>query len=99
MPLEALPTAVQSAPEVHDTPFKSLFRIDAVFGLDTIDQVVPFHRSTSVWSAVPLEAVPTAIHIFDEVHETPVNALFRPTPWFGLGAIDHAVPFHCSMSV
>ena len=95
MPFDALPTAVQSAAEVHDTPCKSLDRSDAVFGLDTINHAAPFHCSTSVWSAVPLEAVPTATQKSDAVQEMPVSTLLRPTPWFGLGTTDHVAPFHC----
>ena len=75
-------------------PFKSLLWIDALFGLDTIDQVVPFHCSTSVWSGVASWAIPTAMQKSDEVQETPVNALSEAT--VGTAAKDHVAPFQCS---
>ena len=73
-PFGAPPTAAQSVAELHDTPYKSLFWSDAVFGLDTIDHVAPFHSSTSVWSTVPLDAAPTATQNSDDMQDTPVSA-------------------------
>ena len=53
-PLNARPAAVQSVVVGHETLLRMLQRAPAAFGLATIDQVVPFHCSTKVFSSVPV---------------------------------------------
>jgi hypothetical protein len=67
----ALPTAVQAVAEVHDTSTRGWSWPGSVSGLGTIDQAVPFHCSTRVWSASPVSADPTATHQVTEVQVTP----------------------------
>jgi hypothetical protein len=67
------------------------------FGLVTIDQVVPFHRSTNVvvdWYAFE----PTAKQLVALVHDTP-RSVGSPCSGFGLPTIDQVVPFHRSINV
>jgi hypothetical protein len=67
-------------------------------GLWTIDQVDPFHDSTSV--CVPLDVEePTAVHIAGPEHETANSRLTDDPGTFGLAMTDQAVPFHDSTSV
>jgi hypothetical protein len=67
------------------------------FGLATIDQVVPFQRSTSVPSTPPLELLPTALQLVALGHVTLESAEFPLE--FGLAMMDQLVPFQCSTSV
>jgi hypothetical protein len=62
-----------------------------LFGLDTIDHVLPFQDSISVSSELP-----TAIQLVELVQDTPS----RKTIWalkLGLRTIDQAVPFKDSI--
>ncbi len=78
------PTATHSPRELHDTSRRTLLRGAVGFGLGWIDHAVPFQRSVSgiEWVVSPLEE-PTAMHLADEMHETP-NSL-APTAAAGLG--------------
>jgi hypothetical protein len=69
----------------------------------TIDHAVPFHASpsTAVVSLPPAEDDPTAVHEAADRHDTP-SRRSRPSEvpdGFGVGWMDHAVPFHASASV
>jgi hypothetical protein len=92
------PTAVQVVGDTHDTAERPSPR-ESGFGLGTIDQVVPFHDSMRVlgppFAAVP---VPTAVQALADTHDTASSKLSGPAV-FGLGTIDHAVPFQDSISV
>ena len=48
LPTLKVPTAVQAEAAEHETPVRSFDWVSLVFGLGTIDQVTPFHCSTSV---------------------------------------------------
>jgi len=71
-------------------------------GLGTTVQVLPSQCSVSVWKE-PYWEYPTAKQFLALEHETPdktlgvIPCVVRLT--FGLGVIDHVVPFHPSMSV
>jgi hypothetical protein len=83
----------------HDTDISVGVELPAGLGLGTIDQFVPFQRSTSVRGVMPLFANPTAKQLVVLVHATPKRSLFAAPAGFGLATIDHAEPFQCSMSV
>jgi hypothetical protein len=71
-----------------------------MLGLDTIDHVDPFHDSISVRSALVVLVVmlePTDMHADGPLHDTPARKSFGEG--LGLATIDHAVPFHDSISV
>ena len=73
--------------------------------LDTIDPLVPFHRSTSVLGFVKSSlALPTAMQNVVLTHDTSASVFSSspPTPVptrFGLGTTDHVEPFHRVMNV
>jgi hypothetical protein len=98
-PMLTHPTAKQLVGPVHVTPLRLFDWPDEVLGLETMDHTLPFHDSTRVWLFVPLENCPTATQFVALVHAT----LSRMLSWlgdvFGLGAMDHALPFHDSMRV
>jgi hypothetical protein len=66
-----LPTVIHAVGEVHDTALSWTVVAPAGFGVGWIVHFVPFHRSTSGASVLPWPELPTAVHAFDEVHETP----------------------------
>jgi hypothetical protein len=76
---------------MHDTPSSSLSGEAVGLGLDTPDQAVPFHNSTSVWSSL-LEVPPTATQSEELMHDTAE----RVPSTSGLGIADQVVPFHDS---
>jgi hypothetical protein len=80
------------------TPYRK-FPLPVLFGLATIDQLVPFHDSTNVGLPEALEKLPTAVQLV---------ALEQATLWreesiapagFGLATIDQLVPSHDSTRV
>ncbi len=80
----------------HDTSVRLLSLPG--FGLDTIDQRVPFHRSTNVLVlALPLES-PTAMQLLGLEHDT-LLSVAEPVGGFGLFTTDQRVPFQRSTSV
>ena len=90
---------MQGPPGAHDTPLRTLELTDAGFGLGAIDHAVPFHDSISVLATgEALWYWPTAVQAVADTQDTPENWLLA-LALFGLGAIDHAVPFHDSTSV
>ena len=86
---------MQELADRHDTPFRALGFSSDGLGLDTIDQVVPFHDSTRGCgsSSVPMNE-PTAVQELAETHDTAARLLVDPSA--GLGTTDHLVPFHDS---
>jgi hypothetical protein len=74
-------------------------------GLGTIDQVAPFHCSTSVrmWSKPSSTGAnvsrPAAKHVAESGHDTAASSPVLVPGRFGLGTIDQLVPFHCSVNV
>jgi hypothetical protein len=69
-------------------------------GFGTMNQEEPFHCSMSdALRGGSSEATPTAEQKVVETHEIPVRLLSKEALLLGLGTIDHAVPFHCSMRV
>ena len=96
------PTAVHAAAVAQETPCRTL-TAGSGLGLGTMDQVVPFHDSTMVFTTtLPppflLREEPTAVHAVGEVQETPRRTLAEGSG-LGLGTMDQVVPFQDSMSV
>ena len=58
---------------------------------------MPFHVSASVLSVPDPCEVPTATQKFPVAHDT-FARYAEPEGGIGLGTIDHAVPFQCSMT-
>jgi len=78
------PTAVQARAEEQETalkpkPTKPTLR-SSLLGVRVNDQRLPFHFSASGPSLLE----PTAVHAFDEVHETAERTLAGPVGW-GMG--------------
>ena len=78
---------------VHDTP-ESVAAVPAGLGLDALDQLDPFQRTTNVPEPEP----PTAKQLVADGHDTPYSASFVPEG-FGLTTSDQLAPFHCSTKV
>ena len=99
------PTALQLVALKHDTERSSITSSPCgplLSGLGTIDHRVPSQCSTNGSEGVN----PTATQLVVLVHDTPSRLvstakMVSPGAIFGLGAatIDHATPFHCSVSV
>src|SRR6476646_9984222 len=94
-----VPTAMQLVALTHETPL----RIDEVapggFGLGTIDQLPPFHRSIKVLVVVLVEYEPTAKQLMVLAQDTPFNVATKfAGSMTGLGWVDQAVPFQRSRS-
>src|SRR5215469_251878 len=89
---------MQAEAATHDTP-KRLLLAAGLFTLGTIDHLAPFHDSISV-SPPPVVVVesPTAVQAVADTHDTAERSP-PARPLFGLGTIDHLVPFHDSTSV
>ncbi len=96
-PTWVVPTAVQAAVEVHETAKSSL---SAGFGVVWIDQLVPFQASATVQTvsgSALVTKVPTAVHAFIEVHDTPDRLPDEPVgSWLAVVWIDQLVPFQRS---
>jgi hypothetical protein len=69
------PTAVQAVAEVHDSPLRTAIVGLAGFGVDWIDQLVPFQRSANVTIAlgVLLWMDPTAVQFVGAGHDNPAR--------------------------
>jgi hypothetical protein len=94
------PTAMQADDEVQATADSPTNGTEgAGFGVGTIRQEVPFHRSASVPTGLPALSTgePTAVHAEADVQET----LLRKALPDGVGVvwIRHRVPFHRSARV
>jgi hypothetical protein len=84
--------------DVHETASRPPVP-DVGLGLGTIDQAVPFHCSMRVSLALVVSRPPTAVQAVVEMHVIPARPSLSVALAFGLGTIDQAVPFHCSMRV
>ncbi len=69
------PTAKHVVALAHATLDSSLRAAPAGFGLETIDQPVPFQRSTKVNNCVPVVRDPTATQSESPKHPMPANEL------------------------
>jgi hypothetical protein len=87
---------VQSLEEEHDTPSSS--PSGPVRGVASTDQLVPFQSSANGTFEVPLDVAPTAMQSASVVHDTLRRLTMSPERATGAWLIDHAVPFHVSMS-
>jgi hypothetical protein len=96
-----LPVAVQTSAELHDTLPRVLAMAPAGLGVDCSFQVVPFHLSANVTSALEvwLKDAPTAIHAVAEVHDTPASFVTIAPAGLGVACTVQAAPFHTSASV
>jgi hypothetical protein len=72
----------------HDTPDREASTAFASFGLATIDQCDPFHRSSQGRRLWPVLNVPTAKQLAAPEHETPDNKLARAPEGLGLDTTD-----------
>jgi hypothetical protein len=94
------PTAKQLVVSTHDTPpSPALVEPSVGLGLPTIDQLVPFQRSTNVCIAEVVEKKPTAKQLDVLGHDTPSRAEPVAPPGFGLATIDQLVPSQRSTNV
>ena len=94
------PTAQQSDVVTHVTPWSRAPDAPGGFGVETIDQAVPFQCAANVpvgWPPWPASMVPTAQQSAMLTHVTPKNP-----PWTagfaGTADSDHVAPFHCSIN-
>jgi len=70
------------------------------FGVDWIDQLVPFQASASVTLVPELSVeLPTAVHVLADVHETPEKVLDASPAGVGVDWIDQLVPSQASAKV
>jgi hypothetical protein len=80
----------------QETPSSWLSPVLPGLGLDTTDQVLPFHDSARVRS--PPACEPTAMHELADGQDIPDSTL-PPAPWSGLDTTDQVLPSHDSTSV
>ncbi|MDQ3855691.1 MAG: hypothetical protein M3281_04765 [Chloroflexota bacterium] len=101
IPLESVlyPTAQAELEEAAATAY-SVLKPDTGFGLDTLVQLVPFHRRMRVLNAPVVASLyqPTAHALVAEIAEIDRREL-KPEPTLGLGTLDQAVPFHLRIKV
>jgi hypothetical protein len=86
----------------HDTLFRLLpyaFVAPATLGLDMMDQLVPFQRSTNVVVVAPSNEWPTAKQLVVLGHDTPFRTLSAAPLGLGLVTMDQLVPFQRSANV
>jgi hypothetical protein len=99
-PRNCWPTAKQLVVLAHETPFRTLMAMPVGLGLVTMDQVLPFHCSTSVFPSDEESAyLPTAKQLVVVRHDTPFSTLSVAPTGLGLGTTDQRVPFQRSISV
>ena len=100
LPFAYLPTATHLDAVAQETAFRELPCAPPGFGDWTTDQWAPFQDSTNVTTTkAALRSPPTATQADTPVHETADSVLLLAPARFGLGTIDHAVPFQNSVSV
>src|SRR4051812_34857855 len=92
--VEYVPTAMHAVVVAHVTPLSWLETAPAGFGVDWIDQLVPFHASASVErvSAV-FSYEPTATHEVLDAHRMPESSLDSAPLGFGVVCRAQDVPF------
>jgi len=82
---------VQPAGVGHDTPVSAVLLLAAGLGLGTIERVVPFQCSTSVF--------PPAVQLCALRHATPTSSVSSDPLTEGVGRIVQVLPFQCSARV
>src|SRR5690242_2645132 len=80
-------------------PFSPTRCVRAKLGTDSIDHVVPSHRSTKGRSFRGPSNVPTAMHSVAVGHATPYRAAYDAPTGLGEERTAHLVPFHASIRV
>ena len=85
------PTAVQAAGDRHDTPYKMPPPCGGS-AVGWILHVAPSQRS----ERVPELEFPTAVHDASDVQDTLQRVFCVDPAGFGVGSIDHLIPFHRS---
>jgi hypothetical protein len=96
VPAFEVPTAVQAAADVQDTPFKKPPPCGGL-GVFWMVHLVPFHRSAPVRGTPAVVVLaPTAVHAEDDVQATPNRPPVATPDGLGVGRMRHEVPFHCS---
>ena len=81
----------------HDTRASAPTAAPAGLGTATIDQLLPFHRSTKAPMLPAADArVPTAVQLTGEGHEIPLSEMVTPFG-LGVGTIDQLLPFQRSV--
>lgn len=95
-----LPTARHDDDDGHATALRKLSATPAGFGMRSIRQRRPFHRSANVVGLPePPAAVPTAVHAERALHATPSRLDTRAPAGFGVAWTRHPVPSHRSAKV
>ena len=94
-----LPAATQAQLVTHDTPLATVCTVPLLGVFGTIDQVVPFHDSTSVAGETPeaAAACPTALHVVAPKQETPFSCWLSVVEVLGLVVMTHDEPFQVSI--
>jgi hypothetical protein len=90
------PTATQLVALEQVNPLKKLVGTPDTFGLVTIDQVVPFQRSTNVLTVELVCHQPTAKQLVEDGHDTPLRSVIDAPAGLGIVTIDQTVPFQRS---
>jgi hypothetical protein len=94
------PTAMQAVLEVHDTCASPLDVAPGGPGMFWIDQLDPFHRSTSIRPSLSLFVeYPTAMQLVLEVQDTPLRLLKTAPGALAIDWLDQLVPFQTSPKV
>ncbi len=92
------PTAMQLAPDEHDTPTSEVSVDPLGFGVDAIDQLVPFQCSARAFWDVDVEENPTAAQSVSLAQDTPLNAVSSDPVGLAEATIDQVVPFQRSIN-
>ena len=91
------PTAVQELVEVQATLLRRVSSEPEGLGVVSIDHDVPLRFSTKVVVLPELSSEPpTAMHLVEEVHDTPSRVLACAPEGLGVVSMDQEVPFHSS---
>jgi hypothetical protein len=91
-PVDELPTATQLVKLAHATPRRTLEDTPVGLGLDTIDHIVPSHRSTNVAVTEPVDELPTATQLVALAHATPPIVVPVAPAGTGIDTNDHLDP-------
>jgi hypothetical protein len=92
--IDRKPMAIQLVALEQETSNNCVMREPAGVGLATIDQLDPFHRSTSVFVPVEEAKVPTAKQSVELTQSTPARYARVDPAGMGAGTIDQLDPFH-----
>jgi hypothetical protein len=87
------PTATHDDDDGHATAFRKRSAIPAGFGVRSIRQRRPFHRSANVVCLPePVITIPTAVHAEGALHATPSRLATLAPAGFGVGWTLHFPP-------